>query len=284
MKIALDWTPNPVHCGTFTALSKGWFAKEGIDLQLHSPASDQYSITPAEQLRLGVAHLSIVPPEEIIKDQLGNKNQLVPLRAILQHNPTSIAVAANSGITRPAHLDGKKYALLNLPWEKEIITAMVKNDGGQGEIEWVEAPKLEIYELFFAGHIDFAWIFNPIEGIEAQLQGMQLRSFKLEDYGIPYGCTTILAASVNAYELNKEEIDLTLSIIEAGYSLAHIDAELAAKAIFNHPLNTYYKDYSLLHQCQKAITPYLADKGDWGYYNVAKMENFKKWIQRNCIQ
>lgn len=283
MKIALDWTPNPVHCGTFTALAKGWFDKAGIDLQLHSPASDQHAVSPAEQLRLGLTHLAIVPPEEIIKDQLENKNQLVPLRALLQYNVTSIAVAANSGITRPAMLDGKKYALLNLPWEKEIITTMVKNDGGKGDIEWVSVPKLEMYELFFAGHIDFAWIFDAIEGTEAKNKGLNLIHFKLEDYGIPYGCTTVLAASANAYELNKEEITLTLSIMEAGYSLANIESETAAKAIFNHPLNTYYKDYDLLLQCQKAITPYLAANGDWGYYDTARMQNFKQWILKNCI-
>lgn len=283
MKIALDWTPNSVHCGIFTALSKDWFKKAEIDLELLSPAADKYAITPAEKLRTGMVHLAIVPPEEIIVDEISGSNKLIPLRALLQFNATAMAVLSSSNITRPAMLDGKKYALLDLPWEKEIITAMVQHDGGKGDIQWVRAPKLETYDMLYEGIADCAWVFEPIEGTEAAYKNIHFRTFKLEDYGIPYGPTTILAASANAFDLNKEEIELVLSVIEAGYSLAHFEPEVAARAIFNHPLNTYYQSWELLLECQKAVTPYLNDRGEWGKYDRQKNQNYKNWIVENCI-
>ncbi|TAH26866.1 MAG: hypothetical protein EAZ07_03040 [Cytophagales bacterium] len=283
MKIALDWTPNPTHCGIFTALSKSWFHKAGIDLRLISPQADNYTSTPSLRLKNGEAHLAIISPEELILDQLSGNNQFVPLRALLQQNVSSMAVLASSDIKRPAHLDGKKYALLGIPWEKEIITSMIKNDGGKGELEWVEAPKLDIYESLFEGKTDCAWIFKPIEGVEAKYKNLPLKTFNLEDYDVPYGPTTILASNKVTYDINKEEIEFTLSIIEAGYSLAHLEPSIAVDAIFNHPLNHYYKDYQLLNKCQIEILPYLNENGVWGRFNAQKMEHYKNWLSKHCI-
>ena len=284
MKIALDWTPNPVHCGLFTAISRDWFAKANIALDIVSPADDTYAITPADKLRKGMVHLAIVPPEEILVDQVNGQNQLVPLRALFQYNATCMAVLNSSNIGRPADLDGKNYALLDLPWEKEIVTHMVVADGGKGDINWVRAPKLQTYEMLYSGLADCAWIFEPIEGVEAKHKNIDFRVFRLEDYGIPYGPTTILSASANAFALNKGEIEEVLNIIEAGYSLAHMEPETAAKAIFNHPLNTYYQDWDLLMACQQAALPYLNDAGEWGKLNMDSLHNYKKWVMNNVIE
>lgn len=34
------------------------------------------------------------------------------------------------------------------------------------------------------------------EGVEAQRRGVELNEFKLEDYGIPYGYSPVLAAQI----------------------------------------------------------------------------------------
>jgi NitT/TauT family transport system substrate-binding protein len=282
MKLALDWIPNPTHCGIFTALRNCWASKVGIHFELLSPHNDDYQVTPADKLRKGLTHLAIIPPEELILDQLSGKNQFVPLRAILQYNVSSIATLRSSNISRPAMLDGKKYALLDIPYEKEIITQMVKADGGKGDIQWILAPKLQTYELLYNGVADAAWVFENIEGVEAMHKGTPFQFFKLEDYGVPYGPTTILAASSNAYELNQEEIHRTLSIIEAGYSLANIDPHLAIDSLYNHPLNVYYTNKQLLELCQKATKPYLMCKGEWGVFDEHKFQNYKSWVLEKC--
>lgn len=36
------------------------------------------------------------------------------------------------------------------------------------------------------------------EGVEARRKGIELNEFKLEDYGIPYGYTPVLAAEMDS--------------------------------------------------------------------------------------
>jgi hypothetical protein len=48
MKIALDWTPNPMHTGLFGAKHKGW-----LDLECVSPSADGYAVMPTEKLLRG---------------------------------------------------------------------------------------------------------------------------------------------------------------------------------------------------------------------------------------
>jgi ABC-type nitrate/sulfonate/bicarbonate transport system substrate-binding protein len=280
IRLALDWTPNPIHCGIFVAVAKNLFIQSGIELEIISPSKDNYTLTPAEKLRQGLCDLAIIPPEEIIKDQLEGKNILKPLKAVLQSNGSAMAVLSSSNITRPAMLDGKRYALLEIPWEREVITAMVINDGGKGDIEFITAPKLETYDMLFDGKADCVWLFEPIEGTEASYSNIQLNTFKLEKYGVPYGPTTILTSTTEAFDRNSDEIIKTLDIIALGYEMAFLTPAIGTQAIYNHPLNTYYETYDLLHDCQKAVKPYLTENGKWGNLDLAKLDNYSNWIKK----
>ena len=44
------------------------------------------------------------------------------------------------------------------------------------------------------GEADATWIFRGWEGVDAQLKGVELNTFSLDEYGVPYGYTPVLAA------------------------------------------------------------------------------------------
>ena len=44
------------------------------------------------------------------------------------------------------------------------------------------------------GEADATWIFQGWEGVDAQLRGVELNAFSLDQYGVPYGYTPVLAA------------------------------------------------------------------------------------------
>lgn len=104
VKIALDWTPNTNHTGLYAAKELGYYAEEGLDVQIVQPGaagSDtmvtsgeaQFGISAQEALTL--ARLQDVP--------------LVSIAAIIQHNTSGFAAPKDRNIKTPKDFEGKTY-------------------------------------------------------------------------------------------------------------------------------------------------------------------------------
>lgn len=61
LRIALDWTPNTLHTGLYLAVHQNLYRSAGLDVQLVSPAADNYSSTPAKKLFAGDVDLAVSP-------------------------------------------------------------------------------------------------------------------------------------------------------------------------------------------------------------------------------
>ena len=66
IKLALDWTPNINHIGFFVSLEKNFYLDKGIDFSIINPFDDNYSITPAKKIELGIADFALSPTESLI--------------------------------------------------------------------------------------------------------------------------------------------------------------------------------------------------------------------------
>ena len=66
LKIALDWTPNINHIGFYVAKDKGFYADFNIDLEIIDTSIDNYKVTPAKKVELGIVDFALCPIESII--------------------------------------------------------------------------------------------------------------------------------------------------------------------------------------------------------------------------
>ncbi|KAK4999235.1 hypothetical protein LTR66_001689 [Elasticomyces elasticus] len=202
VRLALDWTPNKAHgffatsanhTGFFIAKVLGHFAEEGLEVQISDPSTDAYSQTPAAKLAQGQVDYALAPSESVLAHRFATSP--APLRAVaavLTKDATAIATLASSGIGSPRELDGKRYASYDARFEDHIVRSMIRNDGGKGNIEIVSPPKLGIWETIIKREADATWIFENWEGLEASMKGIELKTFKMEDYGIPYGYSPLV--------------------------------------------------------------------------------------------
>ena len=118
---------------------------------------------------------------------------IVSVMAILQHTAQEIAVLASSDITRPRDLDGKTYAGFGYPNEEPTLKAVIKADGGKGDVHdrrrSTPRPTRRCTPSGPTSSITFAaW-----EGIEAEQRGIELRTFAFTDYGFPDFYQVVLA-------------------------------------------------------------------------------------------
>jgi NitT/TauT family transport system substrate-binding protein len=285
LELALDWTPNTNHTGIFVAEAKGYFADAGLDVRIRSPAEDDYSETPAKRVATGESDLAIAPSESAISYHTHpDYPDLTAVAAVCQHDTSAIVTLADSGIDRPAKLDGKTYASYDARFEDHIVRQLIRNDGGTGDIEVVTPPKLGIPNTLLDGSADATWVFLPWEGVMAERDGIGLHAFRLDDYGVPYGYTPTLLAAPETIESDAQRLRDALSAIGRGYEFAAANPEDAADLLCETTEGPQLDDREFVRESQRRIAPaYLTDEGDWGVMAWDRWADFVDWLVEEGI-
>lgn len=123
IRLALDWTPNVNHIGFFIAQELGFYTERNIDVDIVTPADDNYSTTPAKKVEKNAADIALCPLESLLSYQ--TKSTPFPLTAIAtiyKQDMSAIVVKKGSGIQSPKDLDGKRYASYKARYEDHIKT------------------------------------------------------------------------------------------------------------------------------------------------------------------
>ena len=93
LKVALDWTPNINNIGFYVAQDKGFYNDVSLEVEIIDTSVDNYAITPAKKVELGVVDFALCPTESIISYRLKSSPfPLIGIAAILQEDLSAIAV------------------------------------------------------------------------------------------------------------------------------------------------------------------------------------------------
>ncbi len=214
VSVALDWVPNVNHIGLYVAQQQGWYKAAGLDVKFLP-----YASTSPEVLVAGGRADVGISGAEGVSAAVASGQPIISVAAIYATNTASFAVLEKSGIRRPRDLDGKVYAAFGAPYEAPIIQAMIRADGGQGNFK---SPVLNAFGLdaVLAGKADFVWIFDGVEGVEAKLRGLGLRSFNLKNYGVPDYYTPVLTANSRTLGRDSAKLRAFLKATRRGYDFA----------------------------------------------------------------
>ncbi|CAN0601624.1 unnamed protein product, partial [Ectocarpus sp. 12 AP-2014] len=203
------------------AKAKGFYTDLGLEVDITTPDMDNYAVTPAKKVELGQADMALCPFESVVSYRTKSTPfDAVSIATIFQEDVSAIASLSVSDINAPADLDGKVYASYKARYEDEIVRKMIENNGGSGDFEIVYPEKLGIWDTILKGTSDATWIFTNWEGIQAKNEGIDLKLFKMADYGIPYGYSPIVLASESAVTERKDAYARFLEATKKGYLFA----------------------------------------------------------------
>lgn len=168
--VVLDWTPNTNHTGLYVAQDKGYFAENGLDVEIIQPSDSAV----LQLVAAGTAHFGI-DFQESLTFARDEGIPVVSIGAILQHNTSAFAAPADRGINSAKDFEGKNYGGWGMDMETATLKYMMEKAGGDfsklnittiGDTDFLTAAEM--------GSIDFAWIYEGWEGISAQLKGVEL--------------------------------------------------------------------------------------------------------------
>jgi len=118
VRVQLDWYPQPEHGGFYTALLKGYYRAEGLDVTLLP--LPQYG-SAAQLVASGKVDFGLAASDQILEWD-SNGLPLVAVAATMQHDPQAIMVHANSPIHDFKDLEDHTIAAqTGATWLKYVI-------------------------------------------------------------------------------------------------------------------------------------------------------------------
>src|SRR5712692_3696847 len=254
MDLALDWTPNTNHSGIYVALAQGWYRAEGIDLHLLPYSA---SVSPDVLVGSGKADVGISATEGIVSDAAAGQ-PVVSIAAIIQHNTSALVTLASSGLTRPRDLDGKVYGGFGAPYESAVVGEIIQKDGGKGQFKNVTLS-IDAMQALETHRIDFVWVFEGWEVIQAQRQGVKLNVFPITNYGVADYYTPNLIASPAEIKQKPALLRKFMLATSCGYEYARIHTQVAAQMLIDGASAGTFPDTGLVFASQNFLINDSAD-------------------------
>ena len=279
INVLLDWIPNTNHTGMYVAKEKGYYAEEGLSIDIIQPSEGgSAALIAAGQGEFGISYQEQVTYARTTKEALPVK----AIAAIIQHNTSGFASPIERGIETPKDFEGKKYGGWGSPMETAMIKALMENDAGdflKTEIIYIGAID------FFTSvreHVDYTWIYYGWDGIAAQLKDFPINFILLQDYdsNLDFYTPVIIASE----DLLLKEPELTRKFLRAttrGYKFCIEKPEEAAEALLKNAPET---DREIAIASQKYLaSQFQADAERWGEMKEEVWENYANWMYKRKL-
>lgn len=277
VSVVLDWTPNTNHTGLYVAKEKGYFEKQGLDVDIIMPGE-----AGADQLvASGKADFGVGYQEGVTQARVQDV-PIVSIAAIIQHNTSGFAAPKDKGITKPEDFEGKTYGGWGSPVEEAVMSSIMKQEGA--DVKKVNFVNMGDTDFFTAvkRDIDFAWIFYGWTGIEAELRGEELDMMYVKDYSdkLDY-YTPVLTTSESHIEDDPDTVKAFLKAATEGYEYSIEHPDEAGKILLKEAPDL---DEELVMKSQEWLAPkYKDDAERWGEQKAEVWKNYADWMFDNGL-
>jgi NitT/TauT family transport system substrate-binding protein len=284
LRLAFDWRPNALHSGILLAQKRGWYDSLNLALDWFTPEVDQYQKKPIWRLQDGEVDLAIGPTEHIFR--YGAATDTTPEKAvqaiatILQDDLSAFVTKPGSGLDRPRKLDGARYGGYHTPLEQAILRDMIQNNGGKGQFDLSTPPRLSVWEAFKRDSVDLCWVFLHWEATQwALAQDTSLNTFIPNDYGVPYGYSSVFFAPAQPTARQERLYRRFLAATARGYRAVATHPKQAAGELLGAINHENYQDSALLRASFQRVAPALLQEGQWGRQATTKYRRYLRWVK-----
>ncbi len=279
LRIVLDWTPNTNHTGLYVAQAKGFFAEQGLEVDILQPPEDgAVPLVGGGGAEFGISFQDTLAPNNASENPL----PVTAVASVVQHNTSGIVSLKKSGIDSPSKMTGHTYATWDMPIEQAIIKKVVTDDGGKFEdINMVPSTVADIVTALQTD-IDAVWVFYAWDGIAVKVKGLETNYFNFADYGkeLDYYSPVIIVNNEYA-DKNPEIVKKALAAIKKGYEYAIENPEAAAEILLESAPEL---NGEIVKESQKWLAgQYIADAETWGYIDSERWDGFYGWLYENNL-
>jgi ABC-type nitrate/sulfonate/bicarbonate transport system substrate-binding protein len=279
VKIMLDWTPNTNHNGIYLAKERGYYDKAGLDVEIVQPG-EQGGLAA---LGSGSVDFAVSVQESLIPARTEGV-PVVSVASLVSTNTSSLMSLSSSGITRPKDLEGKTYGGFGGELEKQLVSSLVRCDGGDpNKVKWADVGNADYRAGLEQHQYDFVWVFDGWDVIHLRQEGLQLNTIPFAQHFdcIPDWYTPLLATSEKMISQSPKTVRTFMEATAHGYDDAIKDPNAAADALLKGAPEL---DANLVRESSTYLAKYYAKSGQpWGEQNAAIWTGFDDYLHKNNI-
>ncbi|WP_323842301.1 MULTISPECIES: ABC transporter substrate-binding protein [unclassified Moraxella] len=167
VSLLLDWFVNPNHAAIIIAQQQGYFAKQGLNVEIIEPADPSM---PPKLVASGQADIA-VDYQPQLQQQVAEGLPLVRIGTLIDTPLNSLVVLKDSNITKLEDLKGKKIGYSVSGFEDLLLKTMLKSanltadDVQMVNVNWSLSPSL---------------LSGLVDGVIGSLRNFELNQLKIE--------------------------------------------------------------------------------------------------------
>ena len=221
--LVLDFQPNAVHAGIYSALANGEYADAGVELDVREPSA---STDAPKLLEAGRAQFAILDIHDL---GLARERGLdvVGVAPIVQRPLAAVIAGDRDAVREPSDLEGGEVGVTGLPSDDAVLDSVVEADGADPAAVDRVTIGFEAVPTLSAGRLDAVTAFWNAEGVALRRAGVPTREFRVDDYGAPRYPELVLTTAAATLAEDPELVADVVDATTAGYQRVVAEPEAA---------------------------------------------------------
>lgn len=276
--VALDWYPNANHAGLFLAQARGYFADEGLEVELTTPADPT---TVLQTVGAGQDTFGLSYQTDVLLAR-AQEIPVVSIAAIAQRPLMGVMSLSSAGITKPSDLVGKTVGYPGIPSQEAFLATMLEADGASlDDVSMVDVG-FNLIPAVVSGRTDAVMgAYWTHETLLAERDGHSVDLLRVEEWGVPLYYELVLVAGESTLADNPELAPAFLRAMQRGYAeaIADPDGALDVLEAASPDLEREVEAEGLA-----LLAPVWTEGGAIGVQDPARWSDYAAWmVERSLI-
>ena len=263
--VVLDWYPNALHAFMYAAIEKGYYAEEGLKVNLRFPsnANDAISLVAA-----GRADIGLYYQQDVIQVRAQQNVPVKSIGAVVQAPLNIVLSLSEENITAPGDLVGKTIGYAGTELSEALIRSIMEYAGADySDVSMVDVG-FDLMSSMTTGNVDatIGCLVNH-EVPQLEEEGFKVNWFALDSYGVPAYYEGVFLANDEMIVREPETLSAFLRASARGFAAMQADPGDALRILLrnqseeNFPLSESVERQSLavlLPLMETANAPFLS--------------------------
>ena len=270
--LLLDFQPNAVHSGIYTAVARGYDDSLGVNLRVRVPTD---STDAVKLLASRTADFAVVDIHDLALARERGRD-LVGVMALVQ-TPLA-AVLASPSIRTPRDLEGRRVGVTGLPSDDAVLQSIVRGAGGDPRRVKSTTIGFTAVRSLLTGRVAAATGFWNVEGVALRARRPEIREFRVDDFGAPAYPELVLTVTRETLQDRPALVRATVAALARGYEEVLADPENGVSALVQAVSGL---DRAQIGRELDAVSPsFTAGARGFGELDRTRLAAWARWEKR----
>ena len=232
LDVVLDWYPNALHAFMYVAMEKGYYADEGLKINIRFPsnANDAISLVAAGQADIGLYY-----QQDVIQARAQQNVPVKSIGAVVQAPLNIVLSLKDKNITGAKDLVGKTIGYAGTELSEALIRSIMDYVGADYSDVTLIDVGFDLMSSMTAGNVDatIGCMINH-EVPQMEHEGFDVSYFDLTEYGMPNYYEEVILASDETIENDADMLAGFLRACQKGFADFKADPDGCLQILLDH--------------------------------------------------